>query len=424
MENKKHQNLQGNTSILVFFRIIAHSKILIISVALSISVLVFIVSEPTPTNPPLIFTSSSLVKIGYFADEYEDQILLDDPIKLQKELGVEFYTMSAGPSISIKDNGAVIQIDYLSKSQNDSTIGVQNVINYIINKHDNIISNKKQSANDRLIVLNQEESFALLSTQRQIDYISNEEIPFNNDLKKNQVEAVQDTINHINNILLTSIEEKNNNSVLLMQREIAYLLENETMLLKEKTNLIENIIYQDNQFLIQSNSELDANVKATIMQRIHINQMKIIELEEAEAVKAQRVIELQEATKTIDLELSENRNNLISELITLEASKSRIESSHNETILKLNERLLFLEDSLVKTKFKYSQLKNSIQWILKDIYKNSSIIGEIRTSSEIQNKIVSKYLLTLIAFISTLILMSFLVLFFNILRRDEDTANG
>jgi len=424
MENKKHQNLQGNTSILVFFRIIAHSKILIISVALSISVLVFIVSEPTPTNPPLIFTSSSLVKIGYFADEYEDQILLDDPIKLQKELGVEFYTMSAGPSISIKDNGAVIQIDYLSKSQNDSTIGVQNVINYIINKHDNIISNKKQSANDRLIVLNQEESFALLSTQRQIDYISNEEIPFNNDLKKNQVEAVQDTINHINNILLTSIEEKNNNSVLLMQREIAYLLENETMLLKEKTNLIENIIYQDNQFLIQSNSELDANVKATIMQRIHINQMKIIELEEAEAVKAQRVIELQEATKTIDLELSENRNNLISELITLEASKSRIESSHNETILKLNERLLFLEDSLVKTKFKYSQLKNSIQWILKDIYKNSSIIGEIRTSSEIQNKIVSKYLLTLIAFISTLILMSFLVLFFDILRRDEDTANG
>jgi hypothetical protein len=447
------------------FELLINSKKLIIVTTLVITILGAIYSSQKET----LYKSSALIEIGnYGLDEYsrladEDwkqtkyvPELIESAETLIEELMINFhYKQQANVSfIFLKEVDRLIQIDSTSASSVNNKNLLNEIIEYIENRHSILLNENKQritnqltyeieSLNDQieyinseLFIQNEDEKLRIanqiISLNKQIEYINSELFIQNEDEKlriANQIISLNKQIEFTNSTLLTQNEDEK----LRISNEIESLY-NELPGLDKKIKSLNEIIISDqnNLLLLESNAELFIQRAAqapTLDQVIFTYQTTLIDYENEKIKLSYQKDNLERQLKFLesnDLEsekvfsLSQEKDNLESQLKFLESNDLESEKvfSLSQEKDNLERQLKFLESNDLESEkvFSLSQEKNSLELELEFQMKqnptSTQLIREIVTNT-IESK---KELSILLSFIFGLFLSIVMVYINNSLK--------
>jgi hypothetical protein len=380
MKNKNNPVEIDNLSLLQIFRILFNSKLLIIAFVLPILAISFIYANNRPEKP-ITFSSSALIKLGWYENLNGEVVLLNSQKNLRNELMIKFYNNLNNISdekISFKSKeDSFIEINTSTDSKTKSLSKLEKVLDFIKNKNSKIITNLKLNTADYIDNIAEEKDSSLLLVNRKVENIETTLIPSLIAEKDQKILTKQREIDYINNFILPNFEQK--------------IIE------------LEKVIKEDS-----DNLELIKSIPKVAIQRAAIPPTM------EEIIYSYRLDKLDLQMSIFDYQY---------QLINLNDSISAISTSYDLKLKEVENEAKVFMDSVNSIQFRFNQDKKLKQWLLNDIYNDPYIYGDILTVEK-QGKLLNKYLFSLITFLSAFIFICFSVLILHFLKSENNLAKN
>ena len=381
---------------------IIDSRKLIIILTLSISILGFIYSLLKDPQ----YESSALVEIGAKSSmnlnqlAVNNELLIENSETLIQELLIKFLYKQTILGIipinlkieSIQDR--LLAISYISASPLSSENVLIEILEYINERHSNLLNNNFQKITSQL-------NKKIKTTDIEIQSLEE----FNNSEKERITNLMENTTNQIDYLRTLSIRLNNSE-----KERIVNLMENATNQIKILSLQAENlykVIEEDsaNLILLQSNPLLliqRTAVSPTLNQIIYDYKNQLINIESEKTLLNK---ELKDAIT--EKKILENNDFNSKEILKASAEKNELEGKLN--ILEKNALKSIKYLTLVQKK---QDLKNELELLIKEDFNITQIIGEV------QNQVIeiSKTKITFLSFIFGLLFSLCLVIFNNTIQ--------
>ena len=357
------------------FNFFINSKKILITITLVITTLGAIYTFQKAPE----YKSTALIEIGGKNTLTNEKGLIEPGKDLIQDLKINFiYKNSVDPLIFRLIEKKLLQIEYISPSAEKNNHLLNEIVEYIVNRHSLLLSKITQKTKNQLI-------YEIESLNNQIEF-NNKALFTQNEEEKlkisNQIVNLNEQIEYIKNTIVTQNEEEK----LKISNQIENL-NNELPSLDLKIESLNEIIVadQNNLLLLKSNAEL-------FMQR---------------AAQSPTLDQVIFSYKTALIDYENEKIKLLSQKVNLETQLKFLESDHSESekVFKLSQEKDSLETQLKfwesdhsesEKVFKLSQEKDSFEleldFLLQQNKTNTQLVGEILTNEVETNKALPIFL--------------------------------
>ena len=363
------------------FKFLINSKKLFIAITLVITTLGAIYTfQKVPE-----YKSTALIEIGGYNTFSNEEGLIEPGKDLIQDLKINFiYKSSVDALIFRLIEKKLLQIEYISPSAEKNNNLLNEIVEYIVNRHSLLLSNNTQKTENQIESLNNQIEFRkkTIFTQNEADKlrISNQIESLNNQIEavklriSNQIESLNNQIEFRKKTIFT----QNEADKLRISDQIESL-NNELPITDLKINALNKVIIEDedNLKLLASNPDLflqRAAQSPTLNQVIFSYNNQLIDLEAEKIYLSQEKDSLEWALKLLEsrdsesneiFNLSQEKDSLELELKLLESRDSESDDifnlSQEKDALELELKLLESRDSESDDIFNLSQEKNLTQ---------------------------------------------------------------
>jgi len=406
--NSNGYNQEYEIDLKAIFKLLVNSKILIITITLVITILGAIYAYQKVPQ----YRSTALIEIGNYYDNNKE-VLIEPTETLIQELTINFiHKQRVNVSINsmidederIEDVNRLIQISSSSTSSVNNNNLLNEIIEYIENRHSNLLSKNIQRITNQLT-----SKIKLLDVD--IEFINNTLLAKNEDEKlriSNRIESLSNQIEFINKTLLV----KNEDEKLRISNRIE-ILNNQLPSLNSKIESLNERIVADqaNLLLLKSHPDLfiqSAAQSPTLDQVIFSYKINLIDYENDKVTLLSKKVILENQLKLLEIDHLESEK-----VFQLSQEKDNLEIQLRHTnITKPLER----NDIKFLRSFKLSQERDSIELELEFLTKqdqtSTQLVGKVMTNKAS----TKKELIIFLSFIFGFFLSIAMVLVYNSLK--------
>ncbi len=428
------------------FKFLINSKKLFIAITLVITTLGAIYTfQKVPE-----YKSTALIEIGGYNTFSNEEGLIEPGKDLIQDLKINFiYKSSVDALIFRLIEKKLLQIEYISPSAEKNNNLLNEIVEYIVNRHSLLLSNNTQKTENQIESLNNQIEFRkkTIFTQNEADKlrISNQIESLNNQIEavklriSNQIESLNNQIEFRKKTIFT----QNEADKLRISDQIESL-NNELPITDLKINALNKVIIEDedNLKLLASNPDLflqRAAQSPTLNQVIFSYNNQLIDLEAEKTNLSQekdslelglKLLESKDLASNTIFNLSQKKDSLELELKLFESRDSESDDIFNlsqeknltqeKDSLELELKLLESKDLESNTIFNLSQKKDDLELELKFLMNQNLTSTQLVREILINEVATNKALHILLSFIFGLLLSSVVIFINNSLKASKE----